>query len=446
MFVMSILLFEFSARVSKLICGYLLLVMCVVFSLYAHPLYAQANSPNFLLIIADDLGVDALGLYGVSQDTANTPNLDALVKRGLVFDNFWATPACTTTRGALISGLHGYESGIEYVPAVMTADTQTLQQRLKQADLEQAYATGVFGKWHLGGREPALDHPNQFGVDVYAGNLFNLEDYSSWTLTKNSEQTQETHYHTTVVTDLAIDFIQSHSDEPWFAWVAYAAPHEPFHTPPENLISPQTPTKSPQDKYQAMVEAMDTEIGRLLDALPPEDQKNTYIVFIGDNGTPKRMRDKSLFDKDHMKESLYEGGVRAPLIVAGPSVSRQGERDSALVNATDFFATFTALALDKPYPENVPHSSISFADRILAETEAVSSSGREYNYTEWRTRKTDIAWAVRNKDYKVIHHSDGQVELFATEDISERTPIKNKTIEEKLLSMGEKIRAGNYSQ
>lgn len=402
------------------------------------------NSPNFLLIIADDLGVDALDLYGFSSDTANTPTLDSLARSGLTFDNFWATPACTTTRGALISGLHGYVSDVDYVPAILPDDTHTIQQRLKQDDLAQAYATGVFGKWHLGGRKPVLNHPSQFGVDIYAGNLFNLEDYYSWTLTQNGEQSKESRYHTTAVTDLAVDFIRSNSGSPWFAWVAYSAPHEPFHEPPANLISAETSLNSPAEKYKAMIEAMDTEIGRMIAALPEEDKDNTYIVFMGDNGTPRRTRDPQVFDKDHVKGSLYEGGIRVPLIISGQGVVRQGDRDSSLVNATDLFATFTALALGVDSPSQVPSSSISFASRITGGLDELETSQRQYNYSEWRTRRTDVSWTVRGQDYKVIQHHNGDVELFATKDINEETPIQNAAIEAKLLSLGEQIRSGGY--
>ncbi|MDB4837922.1 sulfatase-like hydrolase/transferase [Marinomonas sp.] len=404
----------------------------------------STESPNFLLIIADDLGVDALGSYGISKSTAHTPNLDALAKSGVSFDNFWATPACTTTRGAIISGQHGYRSTIDYVPAVMPSDTKTLQQRLKLADLKQAYVAGIFGKWHLGGRNPALNHPSEFGVDTYAGNLFNLEDYETWTLTTNGQQSQETGYHTTVVTDLAIDFIQSNTSGPWFTWVAYSAPHAPFHEPPSNLISSDTSTKRSTDKYKAMIEAMDTEIGRLIDALPTEDKDNTYIVFMGDNGTPKRMRDQQIFDKEHVKGSLYEGGIRTPLIIAGAGVDRQGERDSALVNVTDFFATFTTLALGYESTEDVPSNSISFASLLNNELQQETSSLREYNYSEWRTRKTDIAWTVRNADYKVMQHHDGKVTLFASDDLNETTVLENQLLEDELLSIGKSIRSGQY--
>lgn len=198
-----------------------------------------------------------------------------------MFDNFWVTPACTTTRGALISGQHGFASGIDFVPAVMPDATASLQQRLKGSDVPMPYATGVFGKWHLGGPSALADHPNKFGIDQYAGNLFNLDNCSDWTLTQNGQQSQSQEYHTSKVVDFVKYFIAAQpQDQPWFAWVDFAAPHAPFHAPPANLIT-QAPNNTAPSQYKAMVEAMDTEIGRLVDGLSAQAKADTIIMFFG---------------------------------------------------------------------------------------------------------------------------------------------------------------------
>ncbi len=409
----------------------------------ATPLPDATAPPNVLLIIADDLGIDALGAYNISQTPPRTPNIDALAAAGVVFENFWVTPACTTTRAALITGQHGFESTIDYVPAVMPDTTPTIQQRLKASDLATPYATGVFGKWHLGGPNAEANHPARFGIDRYAGNLFNLDDYDDWTLTDNGTQTQERTYHTTKVTDLALEFIRSNpEDQPWFTWVAYAAPHTPFHAPPQSLIAEATPTQRPEQQYRAMVEAMDTEIGRLVAGLPDGDKANTVILFMGDNGSPKRGRDKQVFAPDHVKGSLYEGGIRTPLIVGGGPVARKAVREDALVNATDVFATITALATSSEQPTDVPSSSVSF--RPLLDGSAGPERG--YNYSEWRTRGDAVAWTVRDATHKVIYHSDGRTELFATSDLSEQTPIQSDDVSRKLIEIGQALRAGTHTE
>jgi len=106
-------------------------------------------------------------------------------------------------------------------------------------------------------------------------------------------------------------------------WLAYVAPHSPFHLPPEDLHTQDLSgdandiRDNPRDYYLAAVEAMDTEIGRLLDAMPADTLDNTMIVFIGDNGTPRSVIDVAAFERTHGKGSLYEGGMRVPLVVAG---------------------------------------------------------------------------------------------------------------------------------
>ena len=194
-------------------------------------------SPNLLLIISDDQGIDASAQYSVSQDLPNTPVIDALAARGLVFDNAWATPSCTTTRGCLISGQHGVNSGVDTTPSLMDPNTLTLQRFLSTADFSESYSTAVIGKWHLAGGsiDSQLMHPNDSGVDYYAGNVAGtLGSYTDWPLTVNGVTTQSNEYHTTAVTRMAIDWI-SEQNNPWFMWLAYAAPHSPFHLPPDDL-------------------------------------------------------------------------------------------------------------------------------------------------------------------------------------------------------------------
>jgi len=147
------------------------------------------ESPNILLVIADDLGVDASNQYSFANDLPPTPTLDALADEGIVFENAWATPACTTTRGTMISGLYGVHSGVTFVPAVMDSQTQILQALLENGDQSGAYRSAIFGKWHLGGGNPPSDHPNAFGLDHYAGNLSgNLGNYSSRVLPRDGRK------------------------------------------------------------------------------------------------------------------------------------------------------------------------------------------------------------------------------------------------------------------
>ncbi len=383
------------------------------------------EQPNFLFIIADDLGVDVSSQYSYSSNVPPTPNLDELQKEGIVFDQFWVTPACTTSRGSLISGKHGFSSQISYVPAVMPDNTQSLQQSMKESFLPKAYETAVFGKWHLGGSTPIAGHPNTFGIDYYYGNLFNLDNYFHWTATTNGVQENSTEYHTSAVANEALYWISERpKDTPWFAWVAFSAPHVPFHAAPTDLVNIHTSPSGIQEQFFSMVEAMDTSIGKIIDGLSEEQKKNTIIVYLGDNGTPIPVMNNTVFDDNKGKNTVYEGGIRAPLIIAGEPVKDKNTRTSALTNITDFYSTLLSLANNKqPIPAGFvdPEQSYDFSDLIV--DGQTSKTRRTYNYAEF-IKSNALSWVVRNDTYKYIYHDTGVEELYnIISDIKETTNL-----------------------
>ncbi|MEL6189320.1 MAG: sulfatase-like hydrolase/transferase, partial [Myxococcota bacterium] len=343
--------------------------------------------------------------------------LDALAERGVVFENMWATPACTTTRASILTGQHGVHSGVTFVPASLRDDATTVQSFLRASPAGARYVNAVFGKWHVGGANPPPDHPNGFGVETYAGNVGgNLEDYFDWEMVRNQALERSTTYHTTAITDLALEWVMEQT-RPWFLWVAYSAPHSPFHLPPSDLHS-QPLSGNPADiaanrraYYLTAIEAMDSEIGRLLESLPEATRDNTIVMFLGDNGTPRPVLDRTAFG-NHGKNTLYEGGVRVPFIVAGSPLTRQGEREEALVNTTDLFATIATLT----GATTLEHEdSVSFA-HLLADAPGAS---RRHNYTEFESDDV-TGWAVRNERYKLITFADGTQELYdVVNDIAE---------------------------
>ena len=372
---------------------------------------ATSGHTNILLIISDDQGLDASNQYPLSNDTPVTPNLDTLANQGVVFENTWATPACTTTRATLMTGKHGVNSGVTFVPAQLDSTSQTLARYLKNSNSN--YQTAAFGKWHLGGGNSSATHPNDSGFDYYAGNLGNISDYFNWTLTTNGQQSQSSQYHTSHITDLAIDWINNQS-QPWFAWLAYSAPHSPFHLPPSQLLSNNNLSgtssdisANPRDYYLAAVEAMDTEIGRLLNSISADARANTIILFIGDNGTPRGVIDTSVYQAAHSKGTLYQGGIQVPMLVAGKGVNRAGERESSLINSTDFYATIGQLAGIET--EQI-YNSVSFK-HLLSDDTSSNNSTRTENYSEFDSDNT-TGWSVRSNNLKLINYQDGRQELF----------------------------------
>ena len=256
------------------------------------------NKVNVLLIILDDIGLDYFPGFLEDQNfvKASMPRTEQLMAQGHVFENLQVYPTCSPTRASLLTGRHAIETGV-YDPgrtAYLDPQWQSLQQEIKNRS-NQSVATAVFGKWHLlGNNRDQLDHPSLFGIDHYEGMIEgNHDDYSNWTRTINGKQDVVEGYSTTVLTDAAIDWI-ANQDGQWFTWLAYTAPHSPIHLPPLELHSFDDLSGTDQDirrngdqYFMAMLESVDTEIGRLLDSFDQKTRDNTYICLLYTSPSPR---------------------------------------------------------------------------------------------------------------------------------------------------------------
>ncbi len=374
---------------------YLAIALAICFAL---PFSLQAQDrPNILILIADDMGTDAMGVYGIGTDQPNTPNLDALLSEGILFNNAWAYPTCAPSRAALITGRYGNKNGITRSGPNMSSDEVTIFEHIDELT-DGEYANAVFGKWHLGN----ANHPNQNGIDYYSGNLFaGVDDYFNWERTTNGVTDMSDTYVTTYITDEAINWVDQQT-EPWFLWMAYNAPHGPIHLPPDSLYT-RTATASNFDQYMCMIESVDHEVGRLYNSLSQEEKENTFIFFMGDNGTPNSRLQG--YPNMHGKSSLYEGGIRVPMFVTGFGVERVGEEEDALIHCADVFATLTEL-LGTDLPGGIDNSFSFHA--LLSDATAAS---RPYNYSEI-TNGGVLDRAIRNEQYKLIIKADGNQEFY----------------------------------
>ena len=398
--------------------------------------------PNILLIIADDQGVDASAQYPLSVDVPTTPTLNKLASEGIVFDNAWATPACTTSRATMMTGQYGVNSGVVSNDDSVSSNALTLHRYLANSPNSSNYASALIGKWGLGGSGVAANHPATLGIEYFAGTLRRaISDYNAWDLTVNGVTTATSVYNTTASTDLAIDWIANQA-QPWFLWLAYTAPHDPIHVPPEHLHTRNLSgtdsdiSSNPRAYYLAAIEAMDSEIGRLLQSFDQQQLENTIIFYVGDNGTPTSVIDTTVFSKG--KSSVSEGGLKVPMVVSGSGVSRENSRESALINVTDFFATISQLAgNDTPQISD----SVSFM-RLLSNADSPS---REYSYVDFMTNGI-TRWAIRDERYKLIVSSSGSKQLYdLLNDPYEDTNLiragdQYQSIESRLFTAGMAIR------
>jgi arylsulfatase A-like enzyme len=394
-----------------------------------------ASKPNILLIIADDLGAEATSLYpdlAGAKGQVPIPNIEALARNGIVFDNAWASPVCSPTRGTIVSGQYGFRTGVTTVGNVLPTSTVTLFDRLTAES--PSYAQAFFGKYHLGGGSidprpgtafaevpQILQHVRDLGITSYRGILGGgLTDYFNWTAYDiNGPAVATTTYATTALTDYAIDFIHQQQatrpDQPWFLYQAYNAPHaanggnNPFQVPPANLhhvdlssVGNPAPgvygTSIPI--YQADIQSLDTELGRLLAEV---DFSKTLVIVVGDNGVPPPVKDSATGLRD-AKGTAYEGGVRVPLVVAGAGVTRKGREDNLFV-ASDLYATILDVA-----GVPVSHVNDSYSVKPLFTDEA-ASSGRTHSFSEISNGTSQRQYGLRDTRFKLVNNL-GRWELY----------------------------------
>jgi arylsulfatase A-like enzyme len=418
---------------------------------------AQA-APNILLIIGDDMGVETLSSYGIGENPATTATLDQLASDGVRFNNFWSQAICSPTRATIMTGRYGFRTGIGWPvsgigeePAIparpawapfegpgmgggmagtnthadptpgLSAEEFTLPMALK-ANPELGYTTAAIGKWHLADVDNGWqDHPNRVGFDHFSGLIPGItRSYFAWQKVVNGEFEPGVGYTPEDKADDAIAWIAEQEDEPWFVWFAFNLPHTPLHLPPDEnwqadhsaLDRHGIAAEDSAAYFKAMIEAMDAQIGRVLASIEPEVRENTYVIFLGDNGTIGRWISPP-FDSARAKSTIFQGGVNVPLIVTGPGVER-GVESEALVNSSDLFFTIMEMAGIDPaetVPDEITTDSVSFFSTL---SDADTPSPRDWTYADvflgGHQGVADANYAIRDARYKLLRHES--VEQF----------------------------------
>lgn len=370
----------------------------------------EVTKPNILLVIADDMGLDASPGYSVGITKPEMPTLQTLINSGITYNNVWSNPTCSPTRATILTGKYGINNGVLTVNNTLSTSETSLQTYI-DSNLNGEYASAVIGKWHLSNSK---NHPENMGIEYFAGFLTGaMKDYWNWTFTQNGTQTTATSYNTTTYTNTAIDWIEEQT-KPWFVWLAYNAPHTPFHLPPADLHSqgdlPNNQASidaNPLPYYLASLEAIDSELGRLLNSLGKEEKENTVIIFIGNNGTPNEVAQEYITRR--VKGSLYQGGINVPMVITGKNVTRVHTVENALINTTDLFATIANIA-------GVKVDKINDSQSFYETFSNSNSQIREYAYTE-----DDLNVTIRNNTHKYMLFSDGSEAFYNLQDDSFET-------------------------
>ncbi len=392
---------------------------------------------SVLILIADDLGVDSTGLYadrdgdGAPDDGrtyAPMPVVSALCRRGVAFRHAWSAATCSPTRAQILTGRFPFRTGVLAPTSGATYAIRAAERTLPRAldltpSLDVAHAN--IGKWHLGST-PALggnNAPNRMGWSHYSGALaFGINSFFAWDRVTDGLLERIDTYATTVNVDDAGRWLDAQRPErPWLLWVAFNAPHSPFHLPPASLVSTSLPgtaadiTARPLPYYRAAIEALDREIGRLL-RHPRVVGDDPLVVFVGDNGTPGEVT-AAPFDRTRSKWTPYENGIHVPLCAAGGGVAGARWSD-ALVNVVDLYAT----ALDAAGAPRAtweaagqPIDSVSLWPLLR---DPASPPPRRENFAEATAgagpgaSAANLGRAARDDRYKLLRFNDGREELY----------------------------------
>lgn len=323
--------------------------------LLGHPIYGQ-QKPNFIVIYVDDMGYGDLGING--NPNIKTPHLDDMALEGTRFSNYYsASPACTASRYALLTGKYPARAGFRWVLSPKDSlgihpAEQTIAELLK----EQGYKTAMFGKWHLGSTK--RDYlPTYNGFDVYFGLPYSNDmippkypDIALLdgvdTVQMNPDQAQLTRMYT----EKAIAFMEKNSKSPFFIYLPYAMPHTPLFASKDFL------GRSKRGLFGDVVEELDYYIGQLKDYLVKKGlAKNTYVVFTSDNGPwltqYERGGSAGLFRDG--KGSTWEGGVRVPFILWGHKSIKKGAVVDEVFTALDVLPTIGNLSQSPPLKNQI---------------------------------------------------------------------------------------------
>ena len=396
----------------------------------------RPGKPDVVLILMDDLGYGDLGSYGAPD--ARTPNIDRLAREGVRLTDAYANGAvCTPTRAALITGRYQQRVGLDWVltnvPGERERGLPATGTSLPALLKTNGYATGLFGKWHLGWK-PEFG-PNAHGFDEFYGFLSGAHDYyldgaengGTPDLYENATPVRATGYLTDEITRRAVGFITQHASGPFFLEVAYNAVHWPFEPPDQPprerkgnsgralFQAPFDSVPATRDDYVRMLERADRGVGEILAALDRNGlRKNTLVIFTNDNGGEWLSRNAPLF---HRKGTLWEGGIRVPLIVMWPDEIPVARTSAQVAITMDVTASILA-ATGTRLPEGYHPDGIDLLPMLRGASPVVERR------LFWRiNRPGRLQFAVRSGRWKMLIDNDQFLLFDLDADPGEHTDL-----------------------
>ncbi len=317
---------------------------------------AQPRKTNLVILYADDMGYNDVSFNGRTE--WSTPNLDRLASEGTIFERWYtAYPLCAPSRAALLSGKYGIHTGVRNNQTELRMEETTLAEAVKPS----GYRSALIGKWHRGNPKMGpVNHPLDHGFDETYGYLDALHAWEHFPKKLWRGRTEEdvSGYSCDLLVDEASKFVATNKDKPFFLYVPFIEPHFWVESPEENLkkyrgkFPEKDPDKPVNAHYAAMIERLDSAIGRLVKVIDDAGlRENTLIVFSSDNGATFEERTygaPAFHDSNKpfrgQKRSLEEGGVRMPAFARWPGQIPAGKRSQTVMHMTDVMPTLLAAA------------------------------------------------------------------------------------------------------
>ena len=384
----------------------------------ASPL-AAASGSNIVLIVSDDQGYADISCHPHPAEVS-TPNMDRIAAEGArMTDGYASCPVCAPTRAGILTGRYQQRFGF-YTASDSRAGLPLSETTLADLLREAGYATGIFGKWHLGYEPPF--RPLSRGFNTFYGFLgHGGHDYFDLSITdpmrsiyRDSAPIDDTGYLTRNLTREAISFIEANRDRPFFAYVPYNAVHNPLQAPEETIRRFSNPDPK-RNTYLAMLEILDEGVGAILDTLDRLGlAEDTLVIFLSDNGGA-RGTSADNGELRGYKHSVYEGGLRVPFLLRWPSRIPAGTVSDEPVISVDVFSTALAAAR-VALPQG---NAVDSRDLLPALTESLERPLHEALYWNWIDKDSDKGWAIRKGRWKLLADKGGP-ELYDIEaDVSE---------------------------
>ncbi|MDF7799299.1 sulfatase-like hydrolase/transferase [Pontiellaceae bacterium B1224] len=403
--------------------------------------FVQADHPNILVILADDLGYADLGFQG--SEEIETPNLDRLRVSGTLFTDAHVTASvCSPSRAGMMTGRYqqqfGHEPNCPPQEFGMNLQEKTIADALKPL----GYHTGLIGKWHLGDQDQF--YPTRRGFDYFCGLREGSRSYffdvnkddkpgSFKAIEINGEPVKFEGYLTDYFSEKAVEFVDGQSaEQPFFLFLSYTAPHAPMHATEEDKQRFAHIENEKRRTYAAMVWAMDRGVGQVLDALDEKGfRENTLVFFLSDNGGPINHNASVNLPLNGEKGIKFEGGIRVPFVMSWPGQLPKGGTYDAMVSSLDILPTVLTVAGGEPDYEHLAGQNL--LPFVLGQMDSRPHQ-KLYWHKEWFS-------AMRDGDWKLIYIQDFGYALYnLKDDLGEKNNVA-KLHPERLEQMSKELNA-----